>query len=139
MSLVWWRRNFPVLAEQFHVIAADTRGCGRSDKPAWGHRTARYAKDVYDIIEQLGLHDVTLVGWSIGARTCYSYLELFGKHRLRGVVWSTRPSPMKSTRRRLRARSSNQVRAPRPTRGVPCARWCRRAIPPRSPTRIWNG
>jgi len=86
MSLVWWRRNFPVLAEQFHVIAADTRGCGRSDKPAWGHRTARYAKDVYDIIEQLGLHDVTLVGWSIGARTCYSYLELFGKHRLRGVV-----------------------------------------------------
>ena len=29
---------------------------------------------------------MTLVGWSIGARTCYSYLELFGAHRLRGVV-----------------------------------------------------
>ena len=86
LSLVWWRHNFPVLAKQFHVVAADTRGCGRSDKPAWGHRTARYAKDVYDIIETLRLHDVTLVGWSIGARTCYSYLELFGRHRLRGVV-----------------------------------------------------
>ena len=86
LSLVWWRRNFPVLAEQFHVIAPDTRGCGGSDKPAWGHRTARYAKDVYEIIEKLGLRDVTLVGWSIGARTCYSYLELFGKHRLQGVV-----------------------------------------------------
>ena len=86
LSNVWWRRNFPVLAERFHVIAPDTRGCGRSDRPAWGHRTARYAKDVRDIIEALDLHDVTLVGWSIGTRTTYSYLELFGSDRLRGAV-----------------------------------------------------
>jgi pimeloyl-ACP methyl ester carboxylesterase len=86
LSSVWWQRNFSVLAKEFHVIAADTRGCGRSDNPEWGHRTARYAKDVHEIIETLGLHDVVLVGWSIGARTCYSYLELFGRHRLRGVV-----------------------------------------------------
>ena len=86
LSLEWWKRNFPVLAEEFHVVAADTRGCGRSDKPAWGHRTARYAMDVREIIETLGLHDVTLVGWSIGARTSYSYIELFGGDKLRGVV-----------------------------------------------------
>ena len=86
LGLVWWQRNFPELSRQFHVIATDTRGCGRSDKPDWGHRTARYAKDVRDIIETLGLHDVTLAGWSIGARICYSYLELFGRERLRGVV-----------------------------------------------------
>ena len=86
LSNVWWQRNFPVLAQQFHVIAPDTRGCGRSDKPSWGHRTARYAKDVRDIIETLELHDVTLVGWSIGSRTTYSYLELFGSDRLRGAV-----------------------------------------------------
>ena len=85
-SLVWWRRNFTALGERFHVVAVDTRGRGRSDRTDWGHRTARYAKDVHDLIESLGLYDVTLVGWSIGARTCYSYLELFGRHRLRGVV-----------------------------------------------------
>lgn len=86
LSNVWWRRTFPALSQRFHVIAPDTRGCGRSDRSEWGHRTARYAKDVRDIIETLGLHDVTLVGWSIGARTTYSYLELFGGERLRGVV-----------------------------------------------------
>ena len=86
LSNAWWRRNFPVLAERFHVIAPDTRGCGQSDKSAWGHRTARYAKDVRDIIEALGLRDVTLVGWSIGSRTTYSYLELFGSERLRAAV-----------------------------------------------------
>ena len=86
LSNAWWQRNFHVLAERFHVIAPDTRGCGRSDKPAWGHRTARYAKDVRDIIEALDLQDVALVGWSIGTRTTYSYLELFGSDRLRGAV-----------------------------------------------------
>ena len=85
-NLVWWRRNFGPLSERFHVVAADTRGRGRLDKTDWGHRTARYAKDVHDLIESLGLYDVTLVGWSIGGRTCYSYLEIFGRHRLRGVV-----------------------------------------------------
>ena len=86
LSNVWWRRNLPALSRRFHVVAPDTRGCGRSERTPWGHRTARYAADVREIIHALGLHDVTLVGWSIGARTCYSYLELFGAHRLRGVV-----------------------------------------------------
>ena len=86
LSNVWWDRNLPALSRRFHVIAPDTRGCGRSQRTPWGHRTARYAADVREIIHALGLHDVTLVGWSIGARTCYSYLELFGAHRLRGVV-----------------------------------------------------
>ena len=86
LSNVWWERTLPPLSRRFHVIAPDTRGCGRSQRTPWGHRTARYAADVREIIHALGLHDVTLVGWSIGARTCYSYLELFAAHRLRGVV-----------------------------------------------------
>ena len=86
LSNVWWDRNLETLSHQFHVIAPDTRGCGLSQRTPWGHRTARYAADVRDIIHALGLYNVTLVGWSIGARTCFSYLELFGACRLRGVV-----------------------------------------------------
>ncbi len=86
LSLGWWSRQVPVLSRRFRVIAADTRGNGQSDKTPWGHRTARYAMDVRQIIESLGLEDVTLVGWSIGARTVLSYIELFRSHRLKGVV-----------------------------------------------------
>ena len=86
VNLLWWQRNFAVLAQQFHVVAMDLRGCGRSDKATWGHGTARYAKDVHDVMHALGLRDATLVGWSLGARTCYAYLELFGRHHLCGVV-----------------------------------------------------
>ena len=86
LSLGWWRWQIPVLSQRFRVIAADTRGNGRSDKTPWGHRTARYAADVREIIESLDLHEVTLVGWSIGARTVLSYIELFRDYRLKGVV-----------------------------------------------------
>ena len=86
LSMGWWSRQIPPLSRKFRVIAADTRGNGRSDKTPWGHRTARYAMDVREIIESLGLHEVTLVGWSIGARTVLSYLELFRGYRLKGVV-----------------------------------------------------
>ena len=41
LSNVWWDRNLPALSRRFHVIAPDTRGCGRSQRTPWGHRTAR--------------------------------------------------------------------------------------------------
>ncbi len=86
LSMGWWCRQIPALSRQFRVIAADTRGNGRSDKTPWGHRTARYAADVREIVESLDLHNVTLVGWSIGARTVLSYIELFRNYRLKGAV-----------------------------------------------------
>lgn len=86
LSRGWWSKQIPVLSQRFRVIAADTRGNGRSDKTPWGHRTARYAMDVRQIIETLDLDEVTLVGWSIGARTVLSYIELFRGYRLKGVV-----------------------------------------------------
>ncbi len=86
LSRGWWSKQIPVLSQRFRVIAADTRGNGQSDKTPWGHRTARYAMDVRQIIETLDLDEVTLVGWSIGARTVLSYIELFRGYRLKGVV-----------------------------------------------------
>ena len=85
-SIGWWRRNFDALAEQFHVVAVDMRGSGRSQKCDWGHNCARYAMDIYELLHALKMDNVTLVGWSCGARTSYSYLMLFGNHRLHGVV-----------------------------------------------------
>ena len=85
-SIAWWQRNFGALAQRHHVIAVDMRGSGNSERCEWGHNCARYAMDVHQLIHHLGMQDVTLVGWSCGARTSYSYLMLFGNHHLRGVV-----------------------------------------------------
>ena len=85
-SIAWWRRNFAALARQFHVVAVDMRGTGRSEPSPWGQTCARYAMDLHGLIDGLGLRQVTLVGWSCGARTIYTYLMLLGNHRLQGAV-----------------------------------------------------
>jgi non-heme chloroperoxidase len=85
-TMVWWKRNFAPLAEQLHVVAVDMRGFGRSGPSSWGQTCARYATDIRGLIEHLDLSAVTLVGWSCGARTIYTYLMLLGNQQLRGAV-----------------------------------------------------
>jgi non-heme chloroperoxidase len=79
-------KNLDALAASCRVLAVDPRAHGDSKDVDWGHRIARYAKDVKDLLETLDLHDVTLLGWSMGAAICWSYLDLFGSERLAGHV-----------------------------------------------------
>ena len=60
-----------VAREGFRVIMPDLRGHGQSDKP---HDPALYGPDIltddgFALIEQLGLRDYDLGGYSLGART----------------------------------------------------------------------
>lgn len=49
-------------------IALDQRGHGQSPKPAAGYGATRFARDVIDAVDALGLSRVHLVGHSMGAR-----------------------------------------------------------------------
>ncbi len=54
----------------FRVLAMDRSGYGRSDiNPDGDFSLRRNANDVIGVIEELGLEDVTLVGWSYGGAT----------------------------------------------------------------------
>lgn len=81
-------RNVPTLAENARVITMDLRGHGDSDKPEHGYRIGRLAKDLHDLLEALDLHEVTVLGWSLGCSVIWSYLELFGTHRLTAAVFT---------------------------------------------------
>ncbi len=74
------------LATSFRVIALDLRGHGDSEKVLWGHRIARYAKDLKELLESLRLEGVTALGWSMGAAIIWSYLDLFPNEHLAGIV-----------------------------------------------------
>jgi pimeloyl-ACP methyl ester carboxylesterase len=68
------------------VITPDLRAHGDSADVSWGHRISRYAKDMKELIEHLGLEDVVLLGWSMGASIAWSYIDLFGNAHLSGHV-----------------------------------------------------
>ncbi|MCU4751569.1 alpha/beta hydrolase [Halobacteria archaeon AArc-curdl1] len=74
------------LSDQFQVTGLDYRGHGRSEKTEMGHTVAGYARDLEAFLDQRGLEDVVLVGWSLGAFVSWEYVDQFGTERLRALV-----------------------------------------------------
>ena len=70
------------LSDRYRVIAVDMRGHGESDKPAFGYKISRLAKDVHDMIHALDLEDVNILGHSMGSSVIWNYYDMFGSERL---------------------------------------------------------
>ncbi len=58
----------------FRVISYDRRGFGRSGKPASGYTFDTFADDLAAVIDQTGVRDVTIVGYSMGGGEVIRYL-----------------------------------------------------------------
>ena len=68
-----WHRVAPVLAERFHVVAADLRGYGDSSKPPGDERHETYSKrsmarDMVEVMSALGFDRFAVAGHDRGAR-----------------------------------------------------------------------
>ncbi len=72
-----WKRNLREISQEFRVIAMDFRGHGSSSKVLHGHTVPQYARDVRQIIEYLGLDNLTLAGWSMAVPVVLSYYEQY--------------------------------------------------------------
>jgi sigma-B regulation protein RsbQ len=66
-----WRYVAPAFESRYRVVLFDYVGCGGSDPSAWdAERYASlegYAADVLELVRELELHDVVLVGHSVSA------------------------------------------------------------------------
>jgi pimeloyl-ACP methyl ester carboxylesterase len=72
-----WEPIVPELAGGFRVITPDSRGHGRSAKPAGELSYARIADDVAALVAALGLQHPVVGGWSDGGQVT---LELGARH-----------------------------------------------------------
>lgn len=82
----WGLQLGAVTAAGCRAICYDRRFHGRSDRPGHGQRISRHAADLHEVINALGLEKPFLVGGSMGASVCWSYLDLFGPSNVAGVV-----------------------------------------------------
>jgi non-heme chloroperoxidase len=67
----------------FRVVTYDRRGFGRSGQPASGYNFDVFADDLAAVIEQSGLRDATIVGYSMGGGEVVRY---FSRHNGRNIV-----------------------------------------------------
>ncbi|KHE72814.1 alpha/beta fold hydrolase [Halobacillus sp. BBL2006] len=86
MSSRFFKKQVPDLKEKYRVITVDLRGHGASSKSNTGHTVGQYARDLRTLVRELGLEDITLVGWSMGAFVIWEYLHQFGEEGVLSTV-----------------------------------------------------
>src|SRR5690348_8576146 len=74
-----WDSQMMFLAQNgFRAIAHDRRGHGRSTQSSGGNDMNTYADDLAQLIEALGLRDITMVGHSTGGGEVARYIGRYG-------------------------------------------------------------
>lgn len=85
-SLAWSRQLNSDLSADFRLVAMDSRGHGRSDKPRDGYADSRlWAEDVNAVIQTLRLDHPILCGWSYGSLAILDYIRHYGEDGISGV------------------------------------------------------
>jgi non-heme chloroperoxidase len=74
------------LSSRYDVIAVDQRSHGESQKVSYGLRISRLCKDLYELLTELDLNNVAVLGHSMGSCVIWCYLDLFGPERLSKVI-----------------------------------------------------
>jgi non-heme chloroperoxidase len=88
-----WSEQIPVLHEAgYRVVAYDRRGFGDSD-PGDSYGYDALADDLHNIITDLDLSEVTLVGFSMGGGEVARYAGKHGVDRLHSVVFAAAVPP----------------------------------------------
>jgi len=85
-SPMWEYQMLPLSNNGLRCIAYDRRGHGRSDDPGHGYEFDTLADDLATLLTQLDLHEVTLVGHSMGCAEIARYLSRHGTSRIARVA-----------------------------------------------------
>ncbi len=81
-----FKRNLPAIGKSYRAVSYDPRSHGDSGITGHGNNYGQHGRDLFELIEQTGLQDVILVGWSLGATVAYSYMQQFGTENVAAFV-----------------------------------------------------
>lgn len=80
-----------LLSQHYHVYVLDPRNQGLSERVDYGMRISRYAMDVKEFGNHLGLESADYLGWSMGASVLWNYIDLFGSQSMRKAIFVDEP------------------------------------------------
>lgn len=70
-----WRAVIPQLSKRYRVIAPDLIGHGQSAKPRGDYSLGAFAVWLRDLLDELGISRVTLVGQSLGGGVAMQFVH----------------------------------------------------------------
>jgi len=83
----WAPQTRALLAAGYRVITYDRRGFGKSSQPSEGYNYDTFASDLDVVLTTLDLHDVLLVGFSMGTGEVGRYTATYGTDRLAKIAF----------------------------------------------------
>ncbi len=92
-SDMWEYQSVFLAANGLRVIAYDRRGFGQSGQPWAGYDYDTMADDLKAVLDQLDLHDVTLVGFSMGGGEVARYMASHAGARVARTVLISAVTP----------------------------------------------
>lgn len=91
-----WEYQFNELPKhKIRCIAYDRRGFGKSDRPFEGYDYNTFADDLNELINQLNLTQVVLVGFSMGGGEIARYIGKYGNDKIEKVVFISSVTPFR--------------------------------------------
>ena len=94
LSHTMWEYQINDLVDAgFRVIAYDRRGFGQSSRPHRGYDYNTLTDDLKALLDELDLHDVTLVGFSMGGGEVVRYFSRYGGERVSRAILVSAVTP----------------------------------------------
>ena len=94
LSAQAWALQVPVLRDAgYRVVTYDRRGFGQSAKPNSDYSYNTLTDDLRRVLDQCGLKNVTLVGFSMGGGEVARYIGRYGQSGLHSVVFAAAVPP----------------------------------------------
>lgn len=79
-NITAWDSQLEPLSREYHLIAFDNRGAGRSEKPAEAYSIHQMADDTVALMDELGIQTAHVFGMSMGGMIAQ---EMYHRHRPR--------------------------------------------------------
>ena len=90
---MWEAQEAALIAEGYRVIAYDRRGFGASTQTWDGYDYDTFAEDLAELINHIGVSDVTLVGFSMGGGEVARYIGKYGTGKVKKAVLMSSVTP----------------------------------------------
>ncbi len=89
-----WEYQTQALAEAgYRVLAYDRRGFGRSAQPWTGYDYDTLADDLWSLLDQAGVREAAIVGFSMGGGEVARFLARHGRHNITKAVLISAVTP----------------------------------------------
>jgi pimeloyl-ACP methyl ester carboxylesterase/quercetin dioxygenase-like cupin family protein len=80
-----------LLREHYHVYVLDPRNQGLSQRVDYGNRIARFAADLKEFIDHIGLNSAYFCGHSMGSAILWSFIDQYGPEPIEKAVFVDQP------------------------------------------------